>query len=212
DKIPESTEPRSQDFLLVSSPSVALGTAKLLRDSLRDSPAVFKTKMVVKGKWRRLKALSKPRIVPSSLLNIPFYSALPFAFGEAMAVKYVLMPTRTAPVPRVKPVLDDFLTTQAQAQLHCEDVTFDFAIQARRDTPEHPMPVEDASVRWSEVASPPVTVARLTLPRQSFRTAERAVLADKLVFDASHALPAHRPIGSLHRAGMAMYQADHRTS
>ncbi|EQC34660.1 hypothetical protein SDRG_07980 [Saprolegnia diclina VS20] len=79
DKIPESTEPRSQDFLLVSSPSVALGTAKLLRDSLRDSPAVFKTKMVVKGKWRRLKALSKPRIVPSSLLNIPFYSALPFA-------------------------------------------------------------------------------------------------------------------------------------
>ncbi|OQS01475.1 hypothetical protein ACHHYP_00759 [Achlya hypogyna] len=197
-KVAASTEAGSQDFVLSTTPVVHVGTAARLAARARDP--LFALKRVLSGQWR---ALATGGTRPSSLLNLRYHSGVAYAFGDKLAVKYLLVPVAAAPVPRRHPVQDDFLSAQAQAQLHCMDVAFDFCVQVGRAG----LSVEDASVRWSEQEAPPVVLARLSLPRQTFRTKERRALAASLCFDPVHALEVHRPIGSLNRAGEALYKA-----
>jgi len=89
-----------------------------------------------------------------------------------------------------------------QAHLDRHDASFDFGVQLRKGT----MPVEDAAVRWDETESPFVTVARLHIPRQTFRTPERDALGETLSFSPGHAKPAHTPLGGINRARVAIYQ------
>ncbi|MGN8000825.1 hypothetical protein [Sphingomonas sp. 22176] len=72
------------------------------------------------------------------------------------------------------------------------------------------MPIEDASVAWSETDSPYRTVARLTLPPQTAWTEARAAYDDRLAYNPAHALRAHQPLGSIMRARMRAYQATQR--
>ena len=44
------------------------------------------------------------------------------------------------------------------------------------------MPVEDAGVEWSEKESPPIKVATLRIPPQTFRTTDREALAEEFFF------------------------------
>jgi hypothetical protein len=70
------------------------------------------------------------------------------------------------------------------------------------------MPVEDASKRWDEAASPYRTVARLVLPAQDSQSEARTRYADDVLsFRPAHSLAAHRPLGSLMRARLKTYQA-----
>jgi hypothetical protein len=62
-------------------------------------------------------------------------------------------------------------------------------------------------VEWPEARAPFVRVATLTVPRQDFRTPERAALAEALAFSPAHALLEHRPIGSINRVRMRVYAA-----
>ncbi len=84
----------------------------------------------------------------------------------------------------------------------------EFEIRVQLCTDLDAMPVEDASVRWPEDASPYRAVARLVLPRQdALGEARRAFVGERLSFRPAHSLAAHRPLGSLMRARLATYQA-----
>ena len=69
------------------------------------------------------------------------------------------------------------------------------------------MPLDRATVRWGEQASPPVHVATLILPRQDLTTRGQSEYGENLAFNTWHALPEHEPVGSIAAARKVVYQA-----
>ena len=85
-------------------------------------------------------------------------------------------------------------------------VTFDLRVQLW--TNAETQPIEDTSVEWPEAETPFVTVATLALPRQEAYSADRQRYFDDVMsFRPAHALAAHRPLGSVMRARLQVYQA-----
>ncbi|TAK90493.1 MAG: hypothetical protein EPO06_07685 [Burkholderiaceae bacterium] len=206
--IPESDEADTQDFLLVSMPTMSLGTLKLFRDaivlSLGVSPLLFVAKMLLTGKGRMLKTLQRAKTNPASVLELRYWSTTPYLFGSQQVAKYSLVPT-SDPRNDFPPVLTEtYLVDDLEERLDAAEATFDFMVQLRRD-PAH-MPVEDAAVEWTEVQSAFIKVATLRIPPQEFRTEERAQLAEALAFSPGHARVEHRPIGAINRARMTIYK------
>jgi hypothetical protein len=207
EKVPESDEPRTQDFVLLSHPSMPLGTLRLFHDavyySLKWSPLAFAAKMLLTGHARVLRELSRARIHPTSPLEIRYWSTTPYQFGDRV-VKYSLLP---AAVPRARlpeKLSENYLTDAMEQRLTVDDVHFDFAVQFRAGD----MPIHDAAPRWDEAVSPFRNVATLTIPRQVFRSAERDQRAEALTFSPGHARVEHRPLGSLNRARVRIYRAN----
>jgi hypothetical protein len=96
------------------------------------------------------------------------------------------------------------LRVMLREELAAGGACFDLFVQPQ--APGRNMPVEDASVAWSEKDSPFLPVARITLPRQAFDTPERKQACEALSFTPWHALPEHEPVGSLNRVRRAVYQ------
>jgi len=69
------------------------------------------------------------------------------------------------------------------------------------------MPLENASVVWSTRESPPIKVATLTIPKQTFSSAGQLAFARNLTFNPWHALKEHKPLGNQNRARRHIYQA-----
>lgn len=207
-KIPESDEPRVQDFVLLSHPNMPLGTLRLFHDAiyygLKWSIGLFIAKMVLTGKSSVLKELARAKANQTSPLEIRYWSTTPYLFGADRVVKYSLIPTSGTPTSLPATLTDNYLTEAMEKRLAAEDVTFDFAVQLRGDG----MSIADSAPRWDETRSPFRKVATLTIPRQVFRTAERDQLAEALGFSPGHARTEHRPLGSINRARMQVYRAN----
>ncbi len=207
-KIPESDEPRTQDFVLLSHPSMPLGTLKLFHDAIyygtKWSLAVFAAKMILTGRAGILRELNAAKGHHASPLEIRYWSTTPYQFGSDQAAKYSAIPTSGTPTALPSPLTDAYLTEAMEKRLAKEDVTFDFAVQLRKDG----MSIGDSRPRWDEGVSPFRKVATLTIPRQSFRTAERDELAEALSFSPGHARVEHRPLGSINRARMHVYRTN----
>jgi hypothetical protein len=209
DKIPESDDPSVQDFVLISNPTMPLGTVKLFHDAIflsaKLTPLFFASKMFLTGQSHVLKGLAAGKILPSSPLEIRYWSTTPYRFGADRVVKYSLLPTSGFQTPLPSPLTDSYLTDAMEKRLtqRKQDVTFDFAVQFRKGD----MPMHDSSPRWDETASPFVKVATLTIPAQTFRTEERTRLAEALSFSPGHARVEHRPLASINRARMRIYRA-----
>jgi hypothetical protein len=69
------------------------------------------------------------------------------------------------------------------------------------------MPLDRATVRWCETASPPVHVATLILPQQDLDTREQATYGENLAFNPWHCIAEHEPVGSIASARKVVYQA-----
>jgi hypothetical protein len=82
-----------------------------------------------------------------------------------------------------------------------------FAFRVQRQVADANMPIEDASIEWSESRSPYVPVAEIAIPAQRFSSEEQNEFCENLSFNPWHALPAHRPIGGLNRARLRLYDA-----
>jgi hypothetical protein len=207
EKIPDSDEPNTQDFVLLSMPAMPLGTVKLFHDaiyySLKWSRALFLAKMVLTGQSRVLKGLAAARQHQASPLEIRYWSTTPYAFGPDRAVKYSLLPTSGTPTALPPTLTEHYLTQAMEGRLASDAVTFDFAVQLRGPG----MPLADAAPRWDETVSPFRKVASLTIPAQVFRTDERDGLAEALSFSPAHARVEHRPLGSINRARIRIYRA-----
>ncbi len=208
ERIPESDEQTTQDFVLMNIPTMPLGTVKLFHDviylSTEWSPLLFVAKMLVTGHKHLLKELQDGQVNPTSPADIRYWSTTPYLFGASRVVKYSLVPTSsyTSAMPAV--LSDEYLGDNLQHHLARSEATFDFKVQLRGD--ETAMPIEDASVEWSEDQAPFVKVATLRIPRQQFRTPERAELAEALAFSPGHALVEHRPIGGINRGRLRIYR------
>jgi hypothetical protein len=139
----------------------------------------------------------------SSPLEVSYWSCVPYLLGDGQAMRYAIHPhaRERTPIPR-RPA-PNYLRHAMARMLAVRPVEFDFTVQLQSD-PQR-MPIENASVIWSERHSPPVTVARLRLPAQRFDTPEQHAFARSLSFQPWHSLPEHRPLGNQNRARRAIY-------
>jgi hypothetical protein len=196
-----------QDFVLLDTPVMPLGTVALFRDAvyytIERSPLWLVPKFVLAGHARVLLGLLMLRGNPSSPLDIRYWSTTPYRFGPDCAVKYSLLPTSRHTSEKPATLAESYLSEAMQDHLDGHVATFDFSVQLQKPG----MPIEDASQRWDEVTSPFVKVATLHLPVQKFRNKQRARQAEALAFSPAHALPAHAPLGGLNRARSKIYAA-----
>src|SRR5207247_1477621 len=130
-----SDEPLSQDFLLVSMPTMPLGTVKLFHDaiyySIERSALFFVAKMLLTGRSRVLKALRRAKAHPASPLDIRYWSTTPYRFGADRVVKYSLRPTSAHRSVLPSSLTEHYLSDNLQQHLAQADASFDFIVQLR---------------------------------------------------------------------------------
>lgn len=138
-------------------------------------------------------------------LSSQYWSQTPYRLGpETSAVKYTARPCDgEQPGPQLDEEDPNHFTPSMEQRLEAGDVCFEFGVQ--RQTDPQRMPIEDASIEWSASESPFIPVARIMFTAQDFASEEQANTCQHLSFTPWHALPAHRPLGSLNRARKSAY-------
>lgn len=219
DRVAESMEQHSQDFLMVNGPTFTspgpqgfLRSTKLLAATTERMP---RTKAVIsaalRGGERLLEAAGgssgkikgmggQPQVHP---MGETFFSQVPFRYGPYVA-KFCLRPVSAALQALSDAPIENSEDSQRDAIQEAlasgrADVVWELCAQLCRD--EEAMPIEDASVEWPQELSPFIAVATLHVPPQvSWDDAESPGIEDRLAFSPWHALQAHRPLGALNRA------------
>lgn len=202
-------EKETQDFVLISYPTMPLGTVELFHDavyySIEWSPLIFAARLVLSGNLLIINELRKTQQNQSSPLDIRYWSTTPYLYGPERCVKYSIVPTSQFKSSMPHELGDHYLTENMEKHLATHEASFDFMIQVQKDPVR--MPVEDAGVEWSETESPFIKVATIRIAPQAFRTAEREQLAEDLSFSPAHSLIEHRPIGGINRARVEIYRS-----
>jgi hypothetical protein len=144
------------------------------------------------------------KVVPT-VLGTDLWSAMPFHFGDGRFCKYKLEPEVIPEGPETDYNDPDYLRTDLKARLKNGEARLRFLIQLQTD-PEA-MPIEKATVRWSEEASPPIHVATLILPTQDTDARGQSAYGETLSFNPWRTLKEHEPVGSIADARKVVYQA-----
>lgn len=225
EKLPGHNAP-TQDFVFATGPVFPNPDAKGFLSSMKQleagtgapevvKAAVSQTARALDSVVKAIKGESSPLLdffghEPLHPLAEPYYSQAALRYGDYVA-KVAAFPTSTAQNALTKEELHpgddpDAFRHAVLSYLKGETAVFEIRVQLCLDLNE--MPVEDASKRWDEEASPYRTVARLVLPPQDgYAEAKRKYADDVLSFRPAHSLAAHRPLGSLMRARLKTYQA-----
>ncbi|MBP0018990.1 MAG: LodA/GoxA family CTQ-dependent oxidase [Cyanobacteria bacterium SBLK] len=150
------------------------------------------------------------KLVPS-VFETDLWSAMPFHFGEEGSpshtyCKYKLVP-EVVPPAAGEPDYDyiSYLHTDLVERLQQGQARLKFFVQLR--TNPATMPLDRATVPWSEAESPPIHVATLILPQQDITARGQAEYGETLSFHPWRTLKAHEPVGSIAEARKVVYQA-----
>lgn len=148
--------------------------------------------------------------VVDSVLETPYWSVLPSRFGKGRYVKYKVEPETVPQGSGDAPDYGDpfYLRADLHERLRRGEARFRFLVQFQTDEAE--MPLDRATVRWSEEASPPVHVATLVLPAQDLGVRGQSTYGENLAFNSWHTLPEHEPVGSIAEARKVVYRASAR--
>ena len=149
-----------------------------------------------------LDAMAKP---VASVLASPYWSGLPFAFGADRFVKYKLEPTIEVDPFTDPPADPTYLAADLEARLKAGEACFRFLVQFRTDAAT--MPLDRATVRWDERASPPVHFADLHLFRQDIAARGQAGYGENLAWNIWRVTREHAPQGSIADARRVVYAA-----
>ncbi|MEZ0385147.1 catalase family protein [Mycobacterium sp. pW045] len=144
------------------------------------------------------------------ILGETFYSSAPLRYGDYVA-KMLYAPLSDA----VKDLQGQLVPRDAGQDAH-RDLMIDFfrdnaaeyELRVQLCTDVVTMPIEDATVAWPEAASPHRPVAKITFPRQNPCSPERRAFGDDVLsFNSWRALADHRPLGSINRLKLQVYEA-----
>ena len=232
--LPEEADAATHDFVLVDHPSFfirdAAEYAKLSRAMVRaagrgdarpplarrllvglSDPARMLATLVLTfffpfrlATLARLIAFAGAR--PASPLRSRYWSTTPYRFGADRAVKYAVRPEAGGladPPADPRSRTADYLRQAMVSELAGRDAVFIFQAQFAGDG--RGTPIEDPTVEWDERVAPPVTLARLIIPRQEFDTATHRAFGEHLSFTPWHALPEHEPLGGINRCRREVY-------
>ncbi len=138
-------------------------------------------------------------------LDGTYWTPTPYRLGRH-AIKYMVKPCTPPPPPTSKPMTHpDFLRRNLAEHIQRANGCFDFFVQLHTNNAE--MPLDRATVPWSERRSPFRHVGRLTIPKgQDVDDPTREALCENLSFTGWHSLPEHAPLGSINLARKFVYK------
>lgn len=199
--LPGEESAGTQDFVLQNHPVFFVDTAE---DFLDFTEAIFDGTLqsylaAHPGTAAILEEMSRP---VGNVLGERYFSTTPYRLGTADHVKYSARPcTGRPPEPPPATGEPDYLRDRLLRDIATGGACYELQVQLRADDG---MPLDRATVLWSEERSAPVTVATLTIPPQDVRAHDER--CEHLSFTAWHALPAHRPVGSVNEARGVVYK------
>lgn len=142
------------------------------------------------------------------ILGETFYSSAPIRYGDYVA-RFKYEPTS----PEVKALADQTLPRNPGQDEHRDlimgffekhSAEYTFSVQLCLDTEK--MPIENATKPWK--SSPYLPVAKVVYPKQNpYSALRRAYGDDVLSFNSWRGLQAHRPLGSINRLKLKVYEA-----
>ena len=194
---------KTQDFVMINFPlffSRNLKDYEELHRALASgtTDAFYKTRPIEKKVFYQMN--HQPFYNP---LQVPYWSETPYKLGSK-AIKFSARPITTQANAKPAVTNPDYLRDALVKQIGSEDVYFEFLIQVQTDPVK--MPVEDSVVDWDEEEAPFQRVALIRIPRQDISGPATQEIAEQLSFTPWHALPEHRPLGSINRARRVVYQ------
>ncbi|MEX3649309.1 catalase family protein [Mycolicibacterium porcinum] len=219
-KDPQDQQNVTQDFVLVTHEEFLFADAHAYR-TLGMLSATLLARLSDNAMWavsELLGALKKIRLpIPENLavfaapnrpiLGETFFSSAPIRFGDYVA-RFKYEPTS----PEAKALADQTLPRNPGQDEHRDlimaffeknSAEYTFSVQLCLDTKT--MPIEDATKRWE---SPYLPVAKVVFPRQNpYSALRRAYGDDVLSFNSWRGLEAHRPLGSINRMKLKVYEA-----
>jgi hypothetical protein len=220
-----SEEETSQDFIMVNGPVFAAPDAEVFLKNLK---LLAKTTDVAEGGKKVLSSVLQgvnavlsavgyessmvqqmggaPQVHP---LGETYYTQTPFRFGDYIA-KLSLAPAEPALTALTGVKIDVTDRTDALR----EDVSRDmiehggrWELRVQLNTDLEKMPIEDATVQWSEEDSPFVTVATLDIePQISWKHGTSDRQDEALTFNIWRGIAAHQPLGNINRARNDTYR------
>jgi hypothetical protein len=200
----------TQDFIMINDPVFLTDHAerylKAVERSNSSNPLVKLSAVLalgLKGAERGLAAQSSHIVNP---LAARYWSAVPYRLGDPphkQAIKFSAAPCNAIETELPHHPDPNYLRQTMIDQLQEDDAKFDFLVQPRTSDA---MSVEDSHDEWTEAHAPFHKVATITIPKQVFATPERDALAENLSFNPWHALPQHRPLGSVNRIRRVVYK------
>jgi hypothetical protein len=225
ERLPGSEDATTQDFVMVNGPVFAaptpkkfLANVKLLAATTDKAPGLKKAlsaalqqiEKVVEATGHKSATITQLGGHPeTNVLGETYWTAAPLRFGDHIA-KLQLVPVSPAlkALTNAKVDLKDRPNGLREAVVaHFLVHGGEWELRAQLNTDLDAMPIEDASVPWSEQESSYVTVARLVAQPQAAWTAERsAAVDDGLSFSPWHGIVAHRPLGGVMRVRRRVYE------
>jgi hypothetical protein len=212
DKIaPELTGAKTQDFIMTNTPAFF---NRNIFDYVDDMSYLAKLQ---RTRW--FVSLIPPRLHPKRLyraiqtvsakidtpLQPQYYSMLPYALGGS-ELKFSAKACPGMRFPETANKGDkDYLTEVMAQQLKSGAACFDFLLQKKVAGAN--MPIDDATVIWSEKASPFVAVARINIPPQNITSERQMAFCENLSMNPWHGVGQWQPLGSLNRARRLVYNA-----
>lgn len=212
DMLEESSEAKTQDFLMINLPMFAFADVaeylELTRIQLEhhDDIKPFFAPPLTPAKLKTLGILQ--RIQQTQLgnpLETQYFSASPFLFGKHTVAKFSVKPRNPDNTPLPENPSPNYLREALKKSL---DVTtgktaiFDFMVQLRT---KDSLPIEDASAEWAESDAPFQTVATMTIAPQDFDNPLRITECEHMVFTPWHGLVEHQPLGGINRLRRTVY-------
>ncbi len=215
----------TQDFVLASGTTFPSGTAA---GFLRDGTAIGKStglpegvKSAVSATARNFNRLLHALGTESPKADFfghpfghplaePYFSQAPVRFGDYVA-KIGAFPASAAQSALADWTLDptdDENGFRHAAVAFFRDNDVNFELRAQLWTDAATQPIEDASVEWKMSDTPYRTVATIRLPAQdAYSPARQRFVDEVMTFRPAHSLAAHRPLGSVMRARLRVYEA-----
>ena len=152
----------------------------------------------------KLRVFAEPNHHP---LRQAFYTAAPVRFGDYVA-KLRVAPTPQTVAAAVPATLEegryDAASRAVVAYFTARAAEYEVSAQLCTDG----MPIEDATVEWPEERSPYRPVATIRFPEQTgYGEDLRDFADDGLTFNSWRGIAEHRPLGSINRLKLRVYEA-----
>jgi len=219
--LPEEKDAKTQDFIMINHPFFFVDSPRQYLAMLSG----FHEKIISEKSnvLNRLAAVSHLGLHQARLalqisgtrianpLYAQYWSMTPYRLGTGLdrkAVKFFVKPCTNArpEAPGFFSRPDaDYLQTAMARTLSSGDACFNFYLQTFKDFES--TPIEQSTVEWKEADAPPVLVARITIPAQKFDASAQMTFCENLSYTPWHALPEHKPLGSVNRARRVVYVA-----
>jgi hypothetical protein len=207
----EDRDAPTQDFMMINTPVFLTDHVdrylKAVERTHSSNPLVKLSALMALGSKGALIGLEVQSSHITNPLATRYWSTLPYRLGDPphkQAIKFSAMPLTAMEMELPRHPDPNFLRQAMIEQLQASDAKFDFLVQPRTS---NAMSVEDTQTEWTEAEAPFHKVATITIPKQVFATPERDALAENLSFNPWHALPEHRPLGSVNRVRRVVYKA-----